>query len=423
MSSDANSEPPGGTDVSEHLSGRDLTESVHIAIDGVTKIYGDSMDEALRLAQGGMHSDEIHEKCGSVVALNGVSFSIKRGEIFVVMGLSGSGKSTLVRCVNRLIDPTGGRVVVNGDDIASFDRARLQAYRRTQVSMVFQSYALLPHKTVYENVVFPLKIRGLSKSDYRAQADETIELVGLGRWGQRYPSELSGGMRQRVGLARALVSDPDILLMDEPFGALDPVLRRDMQDELLRLQEMFQKTIVFITHDLDEAVRLGDRIAILHSGMLSQVGEPEDIVLRPADDYVAKFVRDIDRSRVVRMGTVAQPGTPIQSARGQDRIAVDGMNPAGAFVLNAENRPVGFLSPLDAARALQDGQPLDSAMNRQIHAALASSSLRDNLAALSEHEAVAVVDPDGAYLGEVTGRQVMQMLAGGQRDGEPHDSE
>ena len=239
---------------------------------------------------------------GAVVAVRDVSFHVGRGEIFVVMGLSGSGKSTLVRCLLRLVEPTAGRVLVAGDDVTAMDARQLTAFRRTRVAMVFQNDGLLPHRTVLENVAFGLRLRGEPRSVREDRAREALARVGLAGWEDRYPAALSGGMQQRVGIARALARDADLLLMDEPFSGLDPLIRRELQDELLRLQEELHKTIVFITHDLQEALRLGDRLAIMRAGRFVQVGRPRDIVQNPADDYVRRFVRDVHEAAALARG-------------------------------------------------------------------------------------------------------------------------
>jgi glycine betaine/proline transport system ATP-binding protein len=236
-----------------------------------------------------------------------VSFDVAEGEVFVVMGLSGSGKSTLVRMINRLHDPTSGQVFIDGEDVLKLTEERLREIRRQKVSMVFQHFGLLPHRRIADNVAFGLEVRGIEKGERLAKATEVLEVVGLGGWGQHYPDELSGGMQQRVGLARALATDPEIMLFDEPFSALDPLIRRDMQDEVIRLQREVRKTMIFITHDLAEALKLGDRIAIMKDGGFVQVGSPEEVVAHPADDYVADFTRDVPRAHVLTARSIMRP--------------------------------------------------------------------------------------------------------------------
>jgi glycine betaine/proline transport system ATP-binding protein len=262
-----------------------------IQVDNVYKIFGRRESAALQLINEGKSKEQVLEETGCVVGVNGLSLAIEAGEIFVIMGLSGSGKSTLVRHLNRLIDPTSGTILVDGENILSYDMDQLRAFRRRKISMVFQGFGLLPHKTVLGNVAYGLMIRGESNAAIQAQAQHWIEAVGLKGYERKWPYQLSGGMRQRVGLARALAADTEIILMDEAFSALDPLIRAEMQDQLLELQQRLHKTIVFITHDLDEAVRLGNRIAIMRDGQLVQVGTVQDILDQPADNYVDRFVQ------------------------------------------------------------------------------------------------------------------------------------
>lgn len=262
-----------------------------IEVKNVFKIFGDRAEEALRLIRNKQSKDQVLAQTGCVVGVNDLSLSIGSGEIFVIMGLSGSGKSTLVRHFNRLIDPTSGQILVDGEDILQYDMEALREFRRRKISMVFQSFGLLPHRNVLDNVAYGLKVRGESKQLCAERAQQWIETVGLKGYEKKYPHQLSGGMRQRVGLARALAADTDIILMDEAFSALDPLIRAEMQDQLLDLQKTLHKTIVFITHDLDEAVRIGNRIAILKDGRLIQVGTPHQILHNPADEYVDRFVQ------------------------------------------------------------------------------------------------------------------------------------
>ena len=264
-----------------------------IEIKHVYKIFGRNPTDALAKVKNGMGKEELLEKTGHNLGICDMSLSIEEGEIFVIMGLSGSGKSTLVRHINRLIDPTAGDIIVDGNNVMALDKNELLQFRRKMVSMVFQKFGLLPHKTIIENVAYGLAIQGVAKAERRQAAAKWIDRVGLSGYEVSYPRQLSGGMQQRVGLARALTTDPRVLLMDEPFSALDPLIRREMQDVLVELQKELHKTIVFITHDLDEALRLGDRIAILKDGQLIQCGTSKQIVNEPADDYVEEFVKDI----------------------------------------------------------------------------------------------------------------------------------
>ncbi|MGF1537904.1 MAG: glycine betaine/L-proline ABC transporter ATP-binding protein [Elainellaceae cyanobacterium] len=284
-----------------------VSKSVKIRIEHLIKIYGNAPQAALQLFRSGDSRDSILKKTGQVLGVADVSFSIKAGEIFVVMGLSGSGKSTLVRCINRLIAPTSGHIYIDGEDVAHVSADRMRQIRRQKISMVFQRFGLFPHRSVVENVEYGLKVSGVGQQQRRAKALETLEAVGLSQWGDRLPSALSGGMQQRVGLARALATDTEILLMDEPFSALDPLIRREMQGELLRLQRSLNKTVVFISHDIQEALTLGDRVAVMKDGAVVQVGTPRALVLQPADDYIRGFTRDVNRAQVLTAGAVARP--------------------------------------------------------------------------------------------------------------------
>ncbi len=272
---------------------------VTVSCRGLWKVYGPHPERIVGSPEADLPRPELLEKTGCVAAVKDVSFDVAQGEVFVVMGLSGSGKSTLVRMLNRLHDPTVGEIVVDGEDVMTVGAERLREIRRHKISMVFQHFGLLPHRRIVDNVGYGLEVRGVDKQERTEKAREVIDVVGLSGWGDHYPEELSGGMQQRVGLARALATDPEIMLFDEPFSALDPLIRRDMQDEVVRLQHDLRKTMIFITHDLMEALKLGDRIAIMKDGHFVQVGAPEDIVAHPADDYVADFTKDVPRTHVL----------------------------------------------------------------------------------------------------------------------------
>ena len=295
-----------------------MSEQV-ISLEGVYKIFGPAPSgRALGLALAGRGKRSVQAETGHVIGLDNVTFSVDRGEIFVVMGLSGSGKSTAIRTVNKLHDITAGSVVVDGTDVQSLRGRELQAFRRENMGMVFQHFALFPHRKVIENVAYGLKVQGFKKKARQRAAMKALHLVGLGAYAGSMPTELSGGMQQRVGLARALAADPDILLMDEAFSALDPLIRRQMQDEMLDIQRELRKTILFITHDLNEALRIGDRVCIMQDGAVVQVGTPEEILSKPADRYVAEFVQDVDQGRVIRVRDVMRP--PVWISPGTDDV-------------------------------------------------------------------------------------------------------
>ena len=288
-----------------------------VEISNVWKIFGDRSEDALRaIREKGLSKAEVLSEYNAVVGVADVSLSVTRGEIFCVMGLSGSGKSTLVRHFNRLLEPTAGRIEIEGTDVMALGTRELQKFRNQKIGMVFQNFALMPHRSVLDNVAMPLEIRQVAKNERMRQAAAILDIVELGAWGSKFAHELSGGMQQRVGLARALAANPDVLLMDEPFSALDPLIRRQLQDEFIRLSKILKKTTVFITHDLDEAVRIGDRIAIMRDGKMVQIGTAEDIVMQPADDYVADFVAGISRLKVVHAHAVMQPIEAYSSSNG-----------------------------------------------------------------------------------------------------------
>lgn len=328
-----------------------------IRIANVFKVFGEQPQQALELVRQGFSKQQILERTGQSIGVFDADFTIEAGEIFVVMGLSGSGKSTLVRMLNRLIEPTSGHIVVDGQDINALSDQALRALRRKDISMVFQSFALMPHMTVLDNTAFGLELAGVDKAERQRQAHAALEQVGLGAWGASYPDELSGGMQQRVGLARALASDPSILLMDEAFSALDPIIRTEMQSEILRLQEVKRRTIVFISHDLDEAMRIGDRIAIMKDGHVVQVGTPDEILRSPANDYVRDFVRGVDTAAVFKAADIARQALTVISehsdrgCRAALRLIEDS-DRDHAYVVNAHKRFLGVVSSQSLRDAL-----------------------------------------------------------------------
>ena len=330
-----------------------------IAIRGVTKIFGERPQVAAALLNEGHSKAEVQARTRHVVGLDNVSLDIARGQIFVIMGLSGSGKSTLIRHVNRLIEPTAGEIVVNGTDVLKMDRNELRTFRRTQVTMVFQKFGLLPHRSVLDNVAYGLEVRGLARQQRHEQAAKWVETVGLAGYENSRPRQLSGGQQQRVGLARALAMDTDVILMDEAFSALDPLIRSGMQEQLIQLQRALNKTILFITHDFDEALKIGDRIAVLKDGAVQQVGRPEEIVLAPANDHVEQFVRDVNKARAIHVRSIME-----RCAGGHCEVAV----------------------PMEAR--CEDVLPL-----------------------FAEHQFVGVADASGQQVGRVTAKQVIRALA------------
>ena len=297
-----------------------MTELPKISCKNIWKIFGPHPERTLKSVDRSLSRAEVQAQTGHVIAVKDVSFKVMKGECFVVMGLSGSGKSTLVRCISRLIEPTGGEVIIDGEDVTAMNQKELLELRRHRMAMVFQHFGLFPHRRVIDNISYGLEVRGMGKQERTDKAMEILELVGLGGWDQNYPRELSGGMQQRVGLARAMAVDPEILIFDEPFSALDPLIRREMQDELLGLQDSMHKTMVFITHDFLEAIKMGDHIAIMKDGVISQIGTPEEIVADPADDYVRDFTEDVPRYKVLSAGKVMRSASENISGAGSDAI-------------------------------------------------------------------------------------------------------
>lgn len=379
-----------------------------IRIENLCKIFGKTPKLAIDMLASGETKESVLAKTGQIVGLDNVSLSVPAGSIYMVMGLSGSGKSTLARCVNRLVEPDSGRVLIDGEDILKADDNRLRDIRRNRMSMVFQHFALLPNKNVIENAEFGLKLRGVPARERRKKAQQILEVVGLGAWGNHRPDELSGGMRQRVGLARALATDADVLIMDEAFGALDPLIRSEMQEELLRLQQVLRKTIIFITHDFQEALRLGSRIAIMSDGAVVREGTPQEIVLSPDNDYVAAFTRSVDRARVFDAGSVMTRTRPI--VLGADGSVTFGDAAGGSFAVDPDGRLLGFCASEDVDRLKAAPQP--RALLSQDYATTPSNAKLVEIAALCRADRpLAVVDEDGRLTGCVEAQQVLSRIA------------
>ena len=389
-----------------------------LVIKDLYKIFGPLQDEAIGLLEEGRSKEEIFERTRTTVGVQDASFAIREGEVFVVMGLSGSGKSTLVRMLNRLIEPTRGQVLLDAVDITAMSKRELIAMRRTRMSMVFQSFALLPHRTVAENAAFGLDVASGRRRDHRAQALKALETVGLQAFADSYPDELSGGMQQRVGLARALATEAPILLMDEAFSALDPLIRTGMQDELVRLQQEDAHTIVFISHDLDEAIRIGDRIAIMEDGAVVQIGTPEEIVANPANEYVRSFFYGVDISRVFHAGDIAEnralnvfqrTGVNVRAALVQLRDHARDL----AVVLEHGSRYRGMVSVNTLAAAVKRSAETrwDDAFIRTVKPAMRDMNLNEVLGMVAASEyPVPVIDEDGQYLGIIDKKILLQTL-------------
>ena len=345
-------------------------EDCMIKVSGVWKIFGGDPKAALKaVLEEGLSKAEVLEKFNSVVGVADVNLEIERGKIFCIMGLSGSGKSTLVRHFNRLLEPTAGSIEIEGTNVMDLEQGALREFRNSKIGMVFQNFALLPHRSVLDNVAMPLDIRQISKHERMRQAAKILDIVELGAWGNKFAHELSGGMQQRVGLARALAADPDVLLMDEPFSALDPLIRRQLQDEFIGLSKVMNKTTVFITHDLDEAVRVGHRIAIMRDGRVVQIGTAEDIVMNPADDYVADFVAGISRLKVVRAHAVMQPidqfkagggkipksSLRIEESESLSTIIHKAIDDEAPIIVEKDGKDLGVITRADVLRTVIEG--------------------------------------------------------------------
>ncbi len=388
-----------------------------IVVKDLYKIFGTRPEKALKLYREGFSKDDIMEKTRQTIGVADVSFTVNEGEILVIMGLSGSGKSTLVRCINRLIEPTYGTIFLDGVDITGLSEEELRKLRQERFGMVFQHFALFPHRTVLKNVEYGLEIQKVPPPVRREKAMQSLEQVGLKGWEDSYPEQLSGGMQQRVGLARALALDPDIMLMDEAFSALDPLIRRDMQDELLDLQERVQKTIIFISHDLDEALKLGDRIILMKDGKIVQEGTAEDILTNPADEYVEKFVEDVDISKVITAETVMKNPIQVASfAHDGPKAALWKMKQAGISSIFVQHKGQlrGLVSADDAVQALKEGvKDLTGILQTDITTVLPDTPASELFPLLAESSPVAVVNAEGRLKGVIVKGTLLAALSEG----------
>lgn len=399
----------------------DEQRPVKIRVRGLSKVFGKQPRKALELRDQGLKRPEILEQTGQTLGLSNISFDVYEGELLVIMGLSGSGKSTLIRCLNRLIDTTEGEIIIDDENIPTLSEKALLECRRRHFSMVFQNFALFPHRTVQKNAEFGLEIRGIDKAERHKIAHTALKQVGLDGWENAYPHQLSGGMQQRVGLARALANDASVLLMDEAFSALDPLIRKDMQLELLQLQAKMQKTTVFITHDLDEALNIGDRIVLLKDGEVVQIGTPEEILTQPADDYVRRFIEGVDRSRVL---TAESAMRPLRStARDSDgpRTALHRMRDHAIdsiYVTDRDRRLLGLLEAESASTAIKEGaEKIADYLTQDFRKVSPDEPLQNLFAMFSEKSfPIAVVDEQQRLLGVVVKGAVLDELA---RAGEP----
>ncbi|WP_077602749.1 quaternary amine ABC transporter ATP-binding protein [Oceanobacillus sojae] len=381
----------------------------------LSKIFGKNISQSIKMLDQGMTKEEILKKTGNTVGVNRASFSVEEGEIFVIMGLSGSGKSTLVRLINRLIEPSEGSIIIDGKELATLDKKALRQVRRQKLGMVFQQFALFPHRTILQNAAFGLEIQGMDKTEREKRAEESLNMVGLGSYLHQKPGQLSGGMQQRVGLARALANDPKVLLMDEAFSALDPLIRKDMQDELIDIQDSMQKTIIFITHDLDEALRIGDRIALMKDGSIVQIGTPEEILMNPANDYVEKFVEDVDRSKVLTAGHIMKPPETVGLDRGP-KVALRQMKEFGVstiYVVDKKKKLLGYVTAEQADEANKEGKTIEDVMVTDLPTVKADTLLTDLFEPMADQKApLSVVDDNGRLIGIIVRGSVIGALAG-----------
>ncbi|MCY7234712.1 quaternary amine ABC transporter ATP-binding protein [Streptococcus dysgalactiae subsp. equisimilis] len=381
----------------------------------LSKIFGKRQKAALEMVKAGKSKSEIFKKTGATVGVYDTSFEVKEGEIFVIMGLSGSGKSTLVRMLNCLIEPSTGSILLGGKDISTMSAEQLREVRRHDINMVFQSFALFPHKTILENTEFGLELRGVPKEKRQELAERALDNSGLLDFKDQYPDQLSGGMQQRVGLARALANSPKILLMDEAFSALDPLIRREMQDELLDLQDSMKQTIIFISHDLNEALRIGDRIALMKDGQIMQIGTGEEILTNPANDFVREFVEDVDRSKVLTAQNIMiKPLTTTIELDGP-QVALNRMHNEEVSMLMATNRRrqlVGSLTADAAIEARKKGLPLSEVIDRDVRTVSKDTVITDIMPLIYDSSApIAVTDDDNRLLGVVIRGRVIEALA------------
>ena len=398
-----------------------MTEKV--VVKDLYKIFGPGAQRGIDLIKEGLNKEEIFEKTGLTVGVREASFTVNAGEIFVVMGLSGSGKSTLVRMLNRLIEPTAGEVLIDGKNVTKMDKKQLIQLRRDKMSMVFQSFALMPHMTVHENTAFGLEVAGIGKADRESRALSALKQVGLKPYAQSYPQELSGGMQQRVGLARALAQDPDIMLMDEAFSALDPLIRSEMQDELLKLQEDSERTVIFISHDLHEAMKIGDRIAMMEGGRIVQVGTPDEILKNPADKYVQSFFRGVDPTAVFAAKDVARKSQLTirwHKGEGYPRAALEQISEEDrdyAYVLDRNKKFKGVVSTDSLQEAIEREEPnLDGAFLKDVEPVEAETPLQNLLTVIRKSPCpVPVVDEQNTYLGVVSKSTFLRTLEHGVR--------
>lgn len=386
-----------------------------VTVENLSKVFGKKEEQALKLANEGKNKSEILERTGATVGVNNANFSVEQGEIFVIMGLSGSGKSTLVRLLNRLIEPSQGNIFIDGKNVSKMGKEDLRNVRRKEMSMVFQNFGLFPQKTILENTEYGLEIQGMAKTERRERAEKALDNAGLLAYKDQYPHQLSGGMQQRVGLARALANDPEILLMDEAFSALDPLIRREMQDELLDMQEKMNKTIIFITHDLNEALRIGNHIALMKDGEIMQIGTGEEILTNPANDYVEKFVEDVDRSRVLTAENIMDRPTTLKIGKDGPNVALRRMEQEGLsnmLVIDDSRKLYGYVTDSDTAHAVKNHEKnFDTILRTDIPTVQRDTLINDIFEVIHDASTPVAVVEDGKLVGIIVRSLVLGALA------------
>lgn len=386
-----------------------------IKIENVSKIFGKNINSALKLVKEGRSKTEILKQTGATVGVYDASFSVNEGEIFVIMGLSGSGKSTLVRLLNRLIEPTTGNILIDGENISKMNKEELRKVRREKMSMVFQNFGLFPHRTLLQNTEYGLEVRGVPKEERRIKAEQALENAGLLAYKDQYPNQLSGGMQQRVGLARALANDSEVLLMDEAFSALDPLIRKGMQDELIELQDNVKKTIIFITHDLNEALRIGDRIALMRDGQIIQVGTGEEILTNPANEFVREFVEDVDRSKVLTAENIMVRPVSINIDVDGPKVALQRMREEEVSLLIAVDKHrnlKGYITADDALEAAKAGnRDLTTILHKEMATVAPETLIQDVFSVIYDAQTPVAVERDGRLLGVLIRGVVIEALA------------
>lgn len=386
-----------------------------IKVENLSKVFGKNPKETLKLMELGMNKKEILKKTNTTVGINNANFEIYDGEVFVIMGLSGSGKSTLIRCLNLLNKPTAGKIYVDGEDVTSYDKQQLKALRQDKVAMVFQHFGLFNHRTVIQNVEYGLEIKKVSKADRYKIAMDMLKTVGLEGWEDSMIGQLSGGMKQRVGLARALANDPEILLMDEPFSALDPLIRREMHEELLDIQSQVKKTIVFITHDVNEAFKLGDRVAVMKDGKIVQIGHPEDILNNPSNAYIEDFVRDIDRAKVLRTKGVMKTIKNAGKLGDSPKVLIKQMSAEDVdqvYVVDKNRAPVGIVTIDDCIVAAREGKAVKEILHTDFETVSPEEYLGDIFErSMRTRYPLAVVNPENRLVGILPKARIMAALA------------